>query len=226
MFEYLSMSLGLRGFTTAFQAIVDALRANNVLPVFRRRDEGVNTSRSPGNYANVLSVGAMASDNTVADFSSSQQFNRPDNALIPDLVAPGVERPFLHSRRRLRPDGRHLDGDSTRGGAFRTPATSQAERIADELGERDPRLCVLPPTMTSKIAHNRGVPDAGVAFQRLTGQTAATGVGRRRGAGASSDPARRLTVYGTPKGAYVSVGSGAGEPPETKGRRTRPMPDR
>ena len=86
----LSMSLGLRGFTPAFQSIVDALRANGVLPVFAAGNEGVNTSRSPGNYANVLSIGAMGSDETVPDFSSSEQFDRPNNPLVPDLAAPGV----------------------------------------------------------------------------------------------------------------------------------------
>lgn len=87
----LSMSLGLRGFTPAFQNIIDALLAANVLPVIAVGNEHKNTSRSPGNYANVLSVGAIDIDDTVAAFSSSQWFNRVDDPQTPDLVAPGVD---------------------------------------------------------------------------------------------------------------------------------------
>src|SRR5204863_1085458 len=53
-------------------------------------NEGPNTSRSPGNYANVLSIGAMDDRDRVADFSSSQRFQRDTNPLVPDLVGPGV----------------------------------------------------------------------------------------------------------------------------------------
>jgi subtilisin family serine protease len=88
--KILSMSLGLRGFTPAFQALTDALRAAGVLPVFAVGNEGPVTSRSPGNYHNVLSVGALDTADEVADFSSSQKFNRPDDPLVPDIVAPGV----------------------------------------------------------------------------------------------------------------------------------------
>ena len=69
----LSMSLGLRGFTPAFQTVVDALRRANVLPVIAVGNEGPNTSRSPGNYVNVLSVGAMDASDQVWDRSCSQR---------------------------------------------------------------------------------------------------------------------------------------------------------
>jgi len=47
----LSMSLGLRGFTPFFLAVTQRLRDRWVLPVFAIGNEGVGTSRSPGNYA-------------------------------------------------------------------------------------------------------------------------------------------------------------------------------
>lgn len=89
--KILSMSLGLRGFTPAFQALTDALRNAGVLPIFAVGNEGPMSSRSPGNYSNVLSVGAMDNADAVADFSSSQKFVRPDDPLVPDVVAPGVD---------------------------------------------------------------------------------------------------------------------------------------
>jgi subtilisin family serine protease len=89
----MSMSLGLRGYSPAFQAVIDALRAANVLPVIAVGNEGPNTSRSPGNYANVLSVGAVGANDEVPDFSSSQQFVSSDSPLCPNIVAPGVRRP-------------------------------------------------------------------------------------------------------------------------------------
>jgi len=86
-----NISLGLRGFTPAFQPIVEALRANGILPVVAVGNEGPGTSRSPGNYANVLSVGYCDRNFKVAGFSSSEQFQRPANGLVPTIVAPGVD---------------------------------------------------------------------------------------------------------------------------------------
>jgi subtilisin len=86
----MSMSLDLRGYTPAFLPIIDALRAANVLPGIAVGNEGPFTSRSPGNYANVLSVGAIDANDEVAAFSGSQQFNRLENPLSLNLVAPGV----------------------------------------------------------------------------------------------------------------------------------------
>jgi subtilisin len=86
----LSMSVGLRGFTDAFQIVVDRLRMRGILPVIAVGNEGAGTSRSPGNYVDVLSVGASDVAHRVADFSSSQTFQRPGDPLVPDCVAPGV----------------------------------------------------------------------------------------------------------------------------------------
>ena len=111
----LSMSLGLRGFTDAFQTVIDALRAADVLPVIAVGNEGPATSRSPGNYVNVLSIGAADSSDRVADFSGSQTFNRPGDPLVPDLVAPGVDVPVLRPWQRLCRDERLVDGDTACG---------------------------------------------------------------------------------------------------------------
>jgi subtilisin family serine protease len=88
--KVLSMSLGLRGLWDDFRSLTQILRQQGILPVFAVGNEGPGTSRSPGNYSEALSVGAIARSREVASFSSSQRFVRPDDPVVPDLVAPGV----------------------------------------------------------------------------------------------------------------------------------------
>src|SRR5262245_2906109 len=86
----LSMSLGLRGFVDDFLVLTQILRSRGVLPVFAVGKEWPGTSRSAGNYAKALWVGAMDQSRQVALFSSSQRFARPNDPVVPDLLAPGV----------------------------------------------------------------------------------------------------------------------------------------
>lgn len=87
----LSMSLGFRGYWPDFEDLTTILRNRGLLPVFAVGNEGPGTSRSPGNYATVLSIGAVDRQGEVPDFSSSQRFARSVNPLVPDIVAPGVD---------------------------------------------------------------------------------------------------------------------------------------
>jgi subtilisin family serine protease len=87
----LSLSLGVRGYVTDFLGIVDVLRDSGVLPIVAVGNEGVGTSRSPGNYPRVISVGYYAQGDLVADDSSSQRFPRRSQPLVPDVVAPGED---------------------------------------------------------------------------------------------------------------------------------------
>ncbi len=86
----LNMSLGFPGYWDEFLDLTRILRARGILPVFAIGNEGPATSRSPGNYAEALSVGAMDAQREVATFSSSDHFSRPQEVDVPDLVAPGV----------------------------------------------------------------------------------------------------------------------------------------
>ena len=88
--KVLSMSLGFRGFWEDFLPIMRILRSRGVLPVIAVGNEGPGTSRSPGNYSESLSVGAVDERLKVADFSSSQRFKRKEDPIVPDLVGPGV----------------------------------------------------------------------------------------------------------------------------------------
>ncbi len=86
----MSMSLGLANFG-AFIPLAQQLRSLGILPIMAVGNEGPNTSRMPGNQPEALSVGAMNKNGGVPLFSSSQRFLRPDDPIVPDLVAPGEE---------------------------------------------------------------------------------------------------------------------------------------
>ena len=199
----LSMSLGLRGFTPAFQVVVNALRRNNVLPVIAVGNEGPLTSRSPGNYDNVLSVGACDESDEVADFSGSQNFNRPDDPLVPDIVAPGV------SVLSCVPGNDFAEKD---GSSMATPHVAglaallfqaKAGATAAEVEKAILASCRRPASML-KARANRGLPDAVAAFQALTGalptpQAALPPARKRRAAG--KQRTRKATVKKRPRAA-------------------------
>jgi len=164
----MSMSLGLRGFTPAFQTIIDALRAANVLPVIAVGNDHADSSRSPGNYANVLSIGAMDSSDQVPDFSSSQQFNRPVNPLCPALVGPGVD--VLS----CVPGGKFkmMNGTSMAtphvAGLAALLLQAKPSASANDLEQAIVGSCTLPAGMP-QARGSHGVPDAVRAFQLLMG---------------------------------------------------------
>jgi subtilisin len=87
----LSMSLGLPGWWDEFLPVTQVLRARGVLPVSRSATKGAETSRSPGNWSEALSVGAISRSKEIAGFSSSQRFARTQDPVVPDVVAPGVD---------------------------------------------------------------------------------------------------------------------------------------
>jgi subtilisin len=90
--QVLSMSLGFIGWVPSSIPILQIMRQRDCLPVIAVGNEGIGTSRSPGNYVEALSVGACqeGGDWEVADFSSSQFFQRDENSLVPDVLGPGV----------------------------------------------------------------------------------------------------------------------------------------
>jgi subtilisin len=168
----LSMSLGLRGFHAEFLPLMQAIRNRGILPVMAVGNEGPGTSRSPGNYDIVLSVGASDDQDEVADFSSSQTFIRPDDPLVPDLVGPGVDT--LSSL----PGGKFGEFSGT---SMATPHIAglaallwQAKPGAtvDEIEAAIFGSCTRPATMPEARA-NRGIPDAVEALAILQGSSSA-----------------------------------------------------
>lgn len=101
----LNVSLGIRGFTEDFHLLTRRMRDLGVLPVFAVGNEGVGTSRAPGNYDEALSVGASDENGAVPLFSSSDEIEA--GRMVPDLVAPGS-----HVQSAM-PDGGYLSMSGT-----------------------------------------------------------------------------------------------------------------
>lgn len=87
----INLSLGWPNYTDSFLNIVDALRENECLPVIATGNDGEGASRSPGNYAQALSIGAVGPNGRIPMFSGSEVMNRPNQPIVPDIVAPGVD---------------------------------------------------------------------------------------------------------------------------------------
>jgi subtilisin family serine protease len=193
----LSMSLGVRGYQEDFLIVTRTLRARGVLPVFAVGNEGPGTSRSPGNYPEALSVGACSAEDEVPSFSSSQRFMRPDNPLVPDLVAPGVDIVSCV------PDGGYK---KMSGSSMSTPHIAglaallfQAKPTAsvDEVEAAIFASCVLPPSMLAERA-NRGIPNGPRALEVLLGPTA-TVLDLPEGREPARPRARKRRVRETPR---------------------------
>jgi subtilisin family serine protease len=162
----LSMSLGFRGYTEDFLELVKRLRSRGVLPVFAVGNEGPNTSRSPGNYAEALSVGAFDSSDAVADFSSSQTFVRKVDPIVPDLVGPGVQVfSCIPGNKYALFDGSSMATPHIAGlAALLLEAVPTA--TVDQLEAAIFASCSRPSKMNAARA-NRGVPDAEKALNGL-----------------------------------------------------------
>lgn len=183
----LSMSLGFRGWWEDFGPLVRLLRARNILPVFAVGNEGPGTSRSPGNYPEAVSVGAFDDAGLVPGFSSSQQFRRLRDPIVPDLVAPGVDVVSA------KPGGGYQAMDGT------SMAAPHIAGLAALLLEANPRAtethveraiarsCALRPGMLRDRA-GRGVPDAAAALGILMSK--AKGGSRADGDSGKETPGR------------------------------------
>lgn len=88
--KIINLSIGVRGFRNDFIELIKIIRSKNILPVIAVGNEGPGASRSPGNYAEALSVGSMGRNKTVLSSSSSEDFPRIADPIVPDLVAPGA----------------------------------------------------------------------------------------------------------------------------------------
>ncbi len=190
--KIVSMSLGVRGYRPDFLEIMRTLRDRGILAVVAAGNEGAGTSRSPGNYDVVLSIGACGPDRGVADFSSSESFSDPFPRQVPELIAPGV------GVISAKVGGGFLSMDGT------SMATPHIAGLAATLWEAQPtatvgqiqdailQSCVLPAADPADRA-GRGVPNGPRAYEVLTGQSLQSLPTHKVTVPVSSDVRRRVT---------------------------------
>jgi subtilisin family serine protease len=88
--QIVNMSAGIPGYLDGMHTVIADLLAVGVLPVIAAGNEGRDNTRSPGNYTEVVSVGAVNSRHKVWASSSSGQITAGNHQYtVPDLVAPG-----------------------------------------------------------------------------------------------------------------------------------------
>lgn len=88
--QVINVSAGLPGFQEEMESAVAGLLAVGVLPVVAIGNEGPHQTRSPGNYAEVISVGASTREREVADFSGGGLIEMDGHSYpVPHVVAPG-----------------------------------------------------------------------------------------------------------------------------------------
>jgi len=91
--QIVNMSAGIPGYVEELRAALADVRLVGILPVFAIGNEGRDRTRSPGNYAEAMSVGAADQRNGtygVAGFSGGGTLIVDHHQYwVPDLVAPG-----------------------------------------------------------------------------------------------------------------------------------------
>ncbi|OAS26943.1 S8 family peptidase [Methylobacterium platani] len=89
--QIVNISAGIRGWVDGMQSVLGDLLLVGVLPVVAIGNEGRNQTRSPGNYSQVVSVGAIDRNRRVSAFSSGGTMVTSDRQqyAVPDVVAPG-----------------------------------------------------------------------------------------------------------------------------------------
>ena len=166
--QIVSLSLGLPGYHDDFYEVMRAIKNRGVLPVVAVGNEGPGTSRSPGNYDLVLSVGACDTTRNVPPFSSSDTFSQPVVRRVPDVVAPGVD--VISAK--VGGGFMQMDGSS-----MATPHLAglaallwQAKRDATlaQIEQAIYESCAPSPSGTER--GGRGIPNAPRALAALTGQ--------------------------------------------------------
>jgi len=163
----LNLSLGFPGYFDQYIPLLNKLLAKGILPLFAIGNEGPGTSRSPANYPQALSVGAVDQNGVVDPDSSSETFPRRENPLVPDLVMPGVDILSANA------GGANFRLDS--GTSMATPHLSGLaallieacpEATVDQLQTAIRQACSLAQSMPKERA-NLGMPDGATALQKL-----------------------------------------------------------
>ena len=157
------------GFSAAFEAVIAVLHRRDVVCVAAVGNEGPGTSRSPGNYRDVISVGAIDAHDEVAAFSSSQKFSVKSESdySVPSVVAERSEYPF--GDRQVSPfdPHRHLIGIGSHCGSRSAASPGSTTRQRCRHSRRAVSTSSKKPRGQSPIRVGHGIPDGVEAIRHL-----------------------------------------------------------
>ncbi len=163
-----NLSFGFPGWWEDVVPLINIIRNRGILPIAAIGNEGPGTSRSPGNYIQVLSLGAVDKDRAMWSESSSQQFQRSTKPNVPDVVAPGVDIVSA------KPGGGYQSMDGTSmaaphiAGLSALLLSAKPGATIDQLEEAILKSCTRPPGIAAERG-GAGIPDAYKALQILAG---------------------------------------------------------
>ncbi|ETV76982.1 hypothetical protein H257_09388 [Aphanomyces astaci] len=86
--DVINNSWGFNVSTTAYQSVIDAWRAADIIPVFANGNYGPKCSTTPTDYKNIIAVGELGFDDKLAKESSRGP--TADGRIKPDVSAPGT----------------------------------------------------------------------------------------------------------------------------------------
>jgi subtilisin len=162
----INISLGRRGYHQQFIDIIRILRAREILPVVAIGNEGPNSSRSPGNFKDVLSVGAMDDEDNIWLDSSSMRMPGPPAYSKPDIIAPGVDMwSCLPGKKLGAYNGTSMAAPHIAGLAALLWSHKPDAPMA-KIEKAIIKSCKRPASITS-MRGNKGVPDAAAALKLL-----------------------------------------------------------
>lgn len=161
-----NLSLGVRQHKPQFSRVFQILRERNILPVAAIGNEGAQTSRTPGNLREVLSVGAMDETDQIWFNSSSQQLAETRKRIVPTVIAPGVTIWSSVPNGGLRGySGTSMAAPHIAGlGALLMQYRPEAG--VNQIEKAILASCNRPSTI-STLRGNKGVPDAAEALRKL-----------------------------------------------------------
>ena len=167
----LDLSFGRSGYSPVFEAVIAVLRQKDVICVAPVGNEGPDTSVSPGNYRDVISVGAIDARDKVAPFSSLQTLHSRIGVCVERALGPSPTRSeHRFSGRQIGVVGnsRDLTGFGTCCGSrcAATPGCTASPRCRYLRFSRSLPSSKKPPRQ-SPVRVGHGVPDGVEAIRHL-----------------------------------------------------------
>ncbi|RQM27402.1 hypothetical protein B5M09_012357, partial [Aphanomyces astaci] len=87
--DVINNSWGFNVSTTAYQSVIDAWRAADIIPVFANGNYGPKCSITPTDFKNIIAVGELGFDDKLS--TKSSRGPTADGRIKPDVSAPGTE---------------------------------------------------------------------------------------------------------------------------------------